>query len=150
MYILVGILILISDFVTKLIVNKNMEIGESISIIDGIFSITYIRNKGMAWGLMQNQRWIFIIVTIIVASFLVWYFIKHKDLHATGKIGITLTVSGAIGNLIDRVFYPDGVIDFLSADFINFPIFNVADMSVCIGAVFIIIYILFFEHKKES
>ncbi len=150
MYILIGFLILIGDFVTKLLVAKNMEIGESINVIDGVFSITYIRNKGMAWGLLQNQRWLFIGVTIIVCAFLIWYFIKNKDLHKTAKWGITLCITGAIGNLIDRIFYPEGVIDFLSADFIDFPIFNIADMSVCIGAAFIIIYILFFESKTKE
>ncbi len=151
MYILIGAAVLLLDFITKMLVIGNMNLGEKISLIDGVFSLTYIRNKGMAWGLLQNQRYIFIIGTIVIVAFMLIYIIKNKNTHFTGKLGITLSVSGAFGNLIDRLFYKDGVIDFLCADFIDFPIFNVADMSVCVGMGILVIYILFFEqNKKES
>ena len=151
MYILIGIAVLIVDFITKMLVNSNMQLGEKISLIDGVFSLTYIRNKGMAWGLLQNQRWIFIIVTIVIVSAMIFYIVKNKNVHFTAKLGVSLSVSGALGNLIDRLFYEDGVIDFLCADFIDFPIFNIADMSVCVGMAILVIYILFFEqNKKES
>ncbi|MBE7011688.1 MAG: signal peptidase II [Ruminococcaceae bacterium] len=151
MYILIGIAVLIADFASKMIVDSNMRIGEKIELIEGVFSLTYIRNKGMAWGLLQNQRWIFIIGTVVIVTLMILYYVKNKDIHFTGKLGLMLSVAGALGNLIDRLFYKDGVIDFLSADFIDFPIFNVADMSVCIGMGILIIYILFFEqNKKES
>ena len=151
MYILIGAAVLLLDFITKMLVIGNMQLGEKISIIDGVFSLTYIRNKGMAWGLLQNQRWIFIIATVIIVTLMLIYILKNKNAHFTGKLGITLSVAGAFGNLIDRLFYKDGVIDFLCADFIDFPIFNVADMSVCIGMGILVIYIMFFEqNKKES
>ena len=151
MYILIGAAVLLLDFITKMLVIGNMQLGEKIRIIDGVFSLTYIRNKGMAWGLLQNQRWIFIIATVIIVSLMLIYILKNKNAHFTGKLGITLSVAGAFGNLIDRLFYEDGVIDFLCADFIDFPIFNVADMSVCIGMGILVIYIMFFEqNKKES
>ena len=151
MYILIGLAVLVLDFVTKILVNTNMEIGERIGIIDGVFSLTYIRNKGMAWGLLQNQRWIFITGTVIIVALMLIYIIKNKNVHFTGKLGVTLSVAGAFGNLIDRLFYKEGVIDFLNAEFIDFPIFNVADISVCIGMGILVIYILFFEqNSKES
>ena len=151
MYILIGAAVLLLDFITKMLVIGNMQLGEKIRIIDGVFSLTYIRNKGMAWGLLQNQRWIFIIATVIIVTLMLIYILKNKNAHFTGKLGITLSVAGAFGNLIDRLFYEDGVIDFLCADFIDFPIFNVADMSVCIGMGILVIYIMFFEqNKKES
>jgi signal peptidase II len=88
---------------------------------------------------------------VIIVSLMLIYILKNKNAHFTGKLGITLSVAGAFGNLIDRLFYKDGVIDFLCADFIDFPIFNVADMSVCIGMGILVIYIMFFEqNKKES
>ena len=151
MYILIGVAVLLLDFITKMLVLGNMNLGEKISLIDGVFSLIYIRNKGMAWGLLQNQRYFFIIGTIVIIAFMLIYIIKNKNAHFTGKLGITLSVSGAFGNLIDRLFYKDGVIDFICADFIDFPIFNVADMAVCVGMGILVIYILFFEqNKKES
>jgi signal peptidase II len=151
MFLLIGIAVVVVDFISKMLVDGNMELGEKINLIDGIFSFTYVRNKGMAWGLLQNQRWIFISVTFIVVALMIVYFIKNKDMHLTGKLGITLSVAGALGNLIDRIFYKDGVIDFFCTEFMDFPVFNVADISVCVGMGILIIYILFFEQtKKES
>lgn len=148
-YIIIGILIFAADFITKFLVSKNMLLYQTIEIIDGVFSLTYIRNKGMAWGMLQNQRWIFIVLTVLIVAVITVYAIKSKRLLALEKIGITLLLSGAIGNLIDRIFYPEGVIDFLQLDFIDFPIFNIADIAVCLGAAAIIIYVIFFERKKE-
>ncbi len=148
-YIIIGILIFAADFITKVIVSKNMLLYQTIEIIDGVFSLTYIRNKGMAWGMLQNQRWIFIALTVLIVAAIIIYAIKSKRLLTLEKIGITLLLSGAIGNLIDRIFYPEGVIDFLQLEFIDFPIFNIADIAVCLGAAAIIIYVIFFEQKKE-
>lgn len=151
MYILISAMVLIADFISKMLVKANMKIGESIDLINGLLSITYIRNKGMAWGLLENQRWLFITGTILAVSVMLWYIIKHKNVHPTGKLGVSLAVSGALGNLVDRIFYKEGVIDFICAEFIDFPVFNIADISVCIGVGFLVIYILFFEqNNKES
>lgn len=151
MYILISAMVLIADFISKMLVKTNMKIGESIDLIDGLLSLTYIRNKGMAWGLLENQRWLFITGTILAVSVMLRYIIKHKNAHPTGKLGVFLGISGALGNLIDRIFYKDGVIDFICAEFIDFPIFNIADISVCVGVGFLVIYILFFEqNNKES
>lgn len=149
-YIIIGILVLAADFISKTIVSRNMNLYETIEIIDGVFSLTYIRNKGMAWGMLQNQRWLFIAATVVIVAFIIILAIKYGKVHPTLNLGMSLTLSGAIGNLIDRIFYPEGVIDFFHAEFIDFPIFNIADIAVCIGAGLIMIYIIFFDKKKES
>ncbi len=149
-YIIISVLVLIADFVSKIVVSQNMNIGESIKLIDGVFSLTYIRNKGMAWGMLQNQRWIFIAVTILIVGAIVYYAVKNRDIHYSAKLGMSMIVAGALGNLIDRIFYKNGVIDFFHAEFIDFPIFNIADISVCIGAALIMIYVIFFERKTEK
>ncbi len=148
-YIFIGFLVLLADFITKILVSRNMELYETIKIIDGVFSLTYIRNKGMAWGMLQNQRWIFIAVTITIVCGIVIFAIKKGKIHPTADLGMSLIVSGAVGNLIDRIFYSDGVIDFIHAEFIDFPIFNIADIAVCVGAALIMIYVIFIEGKKE-
>ena len=151
MYILIGIAVFIVDFITKILVDSNMRIGEKINVIDGFFSLTYIRNKGMAWGMLENHRWVFILGTVVIVSLMIIYIVKNKNAHLTGKLGISLSVAGACGNLVDRLFYKDGVIDFFCTEFMDFPIFNVADISVCVGMGILVIYILFFEqNKKES
>ncbi len=147
-YIIIGILVLCADFVTKILVAQNMSLYETIKIIDGVFSITYIRNKGMAWGMLQNQKWLFIIATVIIVGAIIFYVFKKGKIHPAANLGMALVVSGAIGNLIDRIFYKEGVIDFLCAEFIDFPIFNIADAAVCVGMVLIMIYVIFLEGKK--
>ncbi len=148
-YIIIGILVLIADFVSKTVVAHNMKLYEKNSVIDGFFSLTYIRNKGMAWGLLENQRWIFISVTLIITVLIIAYVIKKGSIHPTANLGFSLILSGAVGNMIDRIFYKDGVIDFLAAEFIDFPVFNIADCAVCIGAVLIMVYIIFFDKDKK-
>lgn len=149
-YALIAIGVLALDFLTKLVVKLNMSVGERIGIIDGVFSLTYIRNRGMAWGLFEDNRWIFIGLTVIIIAVLAVIVIKKGSIHPTANLGIALLMSGAVGNMIDRIFYPEGVIDFICAEFIDFPIFNVADISVCVGAALIMIYIIFFDKNKEA
>ncbi len=149
-YIIIGILMLAADFISKMLVSHNMNLYETIEIIEGVFSLTYIRNKGMAWGMLENQRWIFVMATVVIVAVIIVFAVRYGKIHPTLNLGMSLVVSGAIGNLIDRIFYSEGVIDFLHAEFIDFPIFNIADIAVCVGAGLIMIYIIFFDKKKES
>ena len=149
-YTIIGILVLIADFASKWAVKSFMRPGQKIDIISGVLSLTYIRNKGMAWGLLQNQRWLFITVTVVVIAVILAIIIKYGSVHPICNTGVALMLSGAVGNLIDRIFYPEGVIDFICADFIDFPIFNIADCAVCVGAALIMIYIIFFDKNKKE
>lgn len=145
MYIIIGTVVFILDFLSKMLVKSNMEIGESIKIIDKFFSLTYIQNRGMAWGLLQNQRWIFILATFVIIGLMLFYVWKNKPCHFTAKLGVSLSVAGALGNLVDRLFYGGGVVDFFRFEFIDFPIFNVADIAVCLGMGILAVYMIFFE-----
>ncbi len=149
-YAIIGILALAADFASKWAVKSLMQPGQKIEIISGILSLNYIRNKGMAWGLLQNQRWLFITVTVIVIAVTAVLIIKHGSIHPVCNTGVALMLSGAVGNMIDRIFYPEGVIDFICAEFIDFPIFNIADCAVCVGAALIVIYIIFFDKNKKE
>lgn len=149
-YTIMAILVLAADFVSKTAVSRLMTIGEKIELIPGFISFTYIRNKGIAWGMFANARILFIILTIAIIEVLCTVLIKKKITHPVGKTAVYLIISGAIGNLIDRVFYPDGVIDFICTEFMDFPIFNVADMAVCAGAALLIVYVLFFDTEKKD
>lgn len=149
-YAIMAILVLAVDFVSKMVVMHCMSIGEKIEFIPRVISFTYIRNKGIAWGMFENARGLFIILTIAIIAVLCIVLIKKKVAHPTGKAAIYLVLSGALGNLIDRIFYPDGVVDFICTEFMDFPIFNVADMAVCIGAALLIVYVIFFDAEKKD
>ncbi len=115
---------------------------ENFEIIKDFFYLTYLENRGAAFGILQNFRWGFIILTVIALAGMIWYFIKNQ--HVLLRIALTLLVSGAVGNFIDR-FSRGFVVDFLHfyPFGYDFPIFNVADIFVCIGVFLLSIYLLF-------
>ncbi|WP_428912614.1 signal peptidase II [Niallia sp. Krafla_26] len=149
-YYVIAILMIAIDQVTKWLVVKNMELGESITIIEDFLYLTSHRNRGAAWGILEGQMWFFYIITIIVIVGIVFYMQKSKGEGALFKWALSLMLGGAIGNFIDRVLHQE-VVDFIhSYPFgYNFPIFNVADSSLVIGVGLLIIH-MFREEKKEK
>lgn len=144
-----AILILI-DQISKNIIVKTMNIGESISVIGEVLQITSHRNYGAAWGMLQNQMIFFYIITIIVLIALIYFYYKEAADNLLMQCGLMLIFAGAIGNFIDRLFRGN-VVDFIDTKIINydFPIFNVADSCLTIG-VFILLYELLFNQKEEK
>ena len=137
---LLMIALLLLDQGTKILVEKNLDLLESIEIIEGFFSITYICNTGAAWSILEGKMVFFYVITIIAIIGLCLYFTTLKQYQILAQIGIAMSLAGAIGNFIDRLAF-QYVRDFL--DFIifgyDFPVFNVADSCLCIGIAFIII-----------
>lgn len=144
-----AILILI-DQISKYIIVKTMNIGESISVIGEVLQITSHRNYGAAWGMLQNQMIFFYIITIIVLIALIYFYYKEAADNLLMQCGLMLIFAGAVGNFIDRLFRGN-VVDFIDTKIINydFPIFNVADSCLTIG-VFILLYELLFNQKEEK
>nr|WP_245705618.1 signal peptidase II [Aliicoccus persicus] len=139
------------DQLTKQLVKRNMEIGESIEVFGEYLKITSHRNEGAAWGIMQGQMVFFYIVTAVVLAAMTYIYYKEAKGKPMLQIGIGFLVAGAIGNLIDRVIY-QRVIDFVDVLIINysFPIFNVADAALTVGVATLIIYFLFFDKEEKK
>lgn len=123
--------------------------GSDITIIKGVLSLTYTENEGVAWGLFSGKTVGIVITSVVfVIILLVWdYFNTNKN--PLNFIGFSFILSGAIGNFVDRIFL-GYVRDFISFDFINFPIFNFADICITIGCVLYVIYVLFIYTKKPK
>lgn len=147
---LLSIVLILVDQLTKYMIVKSMEIGDSISIIGDILKITSHRNYGAAWGMLQNQMMFFYIITVIVLIALCYFYYKEAADNLLMQSGLMLIFAGAIGNFIDRLFRGN-VVDFIDTKIINydFPIFNVADSCLTIG-VFILLYELLFNQKEEK
>lgn len=149
--ILFVILLVVLDQASKIyltLVNKTSPID--LEVIKGFFRITYTCNDGAAFSILKGKRVFFIIMTIIVVFLIVYYLLKNK-VYWVEKYSLLLIISGAVGNLIDRIMY-GYVIDFL--DFIifgyDFPVFNIADSFITIGAIGLIISILFLNKEGEN
>ncbi|SDB87800.1 signal peptidase II Aspartic peptidase. MEROPS family A08 [Pelagirhabdus alkalitolerans] len=139
-YYLLAIIIIALDQMTKRWVVVNMELRESIPVIEDIFYITSHRNPGAAWGILQDQMYFFYIVTIIVIGVIVYYMTKYAKENMWIGIGLGLVLGGAIGNFIDRLIYQE-VVDFLNVYIgtYNYPIFNVADSALVVGVIILAI-----------
>jgi len=149
LYILIILGSLILDRVSKLVIINKMQLGDSISVINNFFYITYWENKGAAWGIFQNGRWFLVALTSIVTIVLIKLLIDSKNRILS--ISLATIIGGAVGNLIDRAFR-GSVTDFLDFKIIryNFPIFNVADMCVVIGTFILMFYLIFAFEEKEK
>ncbi len=143
---------LILDQVTKWIIATKLTIGEEISVIGNFFLITSHRNRGAAFGIMQEQRWFFLVITIVVVCAIIWYM---RHMRKTGSValltGLGMILGGAIGNFWDRALHGE-VVDFLLFNFgsYSFPIFNIADSGIVIGVILVLIDSLFLSKDKEK
>jgi signal peptidase II len=140
MYFLIPFLgLLIADQAVKHLVRTTMVQGQSIPIIENIFHITYIENPGAAFGILANQRMLFLILTAVIVGVMIYLYCSLSNKKSLTAISLGIVVSGAIGNFIDR-FIQGTVTDFL--DFRIWPIFNIADIAICVGLALICYFII--------
>ncbi|MBE5952858.1 MAG: signal peptidase II [Lachnospiraceae bacterium] len=147
--ILISLLTALDQF-TKYIVLSSFQLYESKPVIKGVFSFTYIQNRGMAWGMFQGKIPIFLIFTsiILLLCFRIMYNVVDIKRYRWVKYVLIFLVSGALGNLIDRVSL-GYVIDFIHFELIDFPVFNVADIYVVLSMFTAIILLMFIYSNKE-
>lgn len=125
-----------------------MEIGQTIPLWEGVFHITSLRNKGAAFGILQGQRWFFIIVTLIVVLGIIYYLQTEGRNNRRISFALSLLLGGALGNFFDRLIRGE-VIDSLDFRLIDYPIFNLADVFIVSGVALMILEGLL-QSKKYS
>ncbi|MFH1640777.1 MAG: signal peptidase II, partial [Candidatus Omnitrophota bacterium] len=123
-------IILSLDQLTKILANKNLLLNKSVPLINNVFHLTLVYNRGAAFGLLKNQLHLFIF-TSVIAVVLIYLNLKDAE-NKRHSIALSLILAGALGNLIDRLFF-GYVIDFL--DFRIWPVFNIADSAITIGMI---------------
>lgn len=145
----IALIILIGDQLTKFIIRTQMTIGESFAVLPKFLYITSHRNNGAAWGILSGKMTFFYIITVIILVVLIVFYIKEAKNHMLMQIAISLLFSGALGNFIDRVSSGE-VVDFIDTVIFgyDFPIFNIADASLTIGVILLIIVLLKDQNQK--
>jgi lipoprotein signal peptidase len=145
LYFIIIAVVIALDQLVKYLIRTNMDLNSSVPIIDGIFHITYIHNNGAAFSILENKTAFLIAMQIIVIVIVLIYLIKRqKKDHWCLLLSLSLIAAGGMGNLIDRA--ANGyVVDFL--DFRVWPIFNVADISVCVGCGLLVLYMFLIEPR---
>ena len=144
----VAAIVIIIDQIIKFVISNKMSLEQEIEVIPKFFSLYYVKNTGAAFSILQNQRVLLIIVSLVFLYFIDRFIEREKDLNKLSIISLGFIIGGIIGNLIDRLIQ-DGVIDYLSFQFGKylFPIFNIADSFIILGIVLLIIGII--KEEKE-
>lgn len=145
-YYLVILAVIIFDRIIKYIVSSNMMVGETIPVVEDFFHITFIQNKGAAFSIMEGQ-WLFLILwpSIIMAAILVILFFMRKKQYIVISLALSFICGGGIGNMIDRIS-KGYVVDMF--DFRVFPVFNIADIFICVGCALLLFGVWTYERKN--
>nr|WP_227677115.1 signal peptidase II [Psychrobacter urativorans] len=151
-----SLLVLAIDQWTKWLAETNLTFNEPLSVIEPFLNWTLAYNYGAAFSFLADaggwQKWFFSGLALVMSIFLTIYLIKAPRPAKLLSLGLALVLGGAVGNLIDRLLHGH-VIDFIHVHYANvwhYPIFNVADMAICIGVLLIIIDMIFLESKRSS
>ena len=149
---LAGFSVLLDQIPKLLVVEMIKHIGTRIPVIDGFFDLTYITNKGAAWGMLSGKTGLLLAVSIVVFVLITFFLRQICEGWTERYYALLLVMSGIIGNTIDRVFRGGGVVDFLRFYFRNWewPSFNVADCAICIGVGMFILSSLIRPEQKKS
>lgn len=147
-YLLLSAVLIGLDQIVKYWVVENISLGEVQDFIPGILSLTHIRNTGGAWSILEGQMWFFYIITVVAVVAAVYFLVKNLKGSKWMTIGISLVLAGAVGNFIDRIRL-GYVVDMFRTEFMSFPIFNVADCALVIGAILIFIEFILEERREK-
>ncbi len=141
--------ILILDQMTKAYVLNNVSVGELFGELPYVADYIFVKNTGAAFSILSNNTWLLSAISVIFVIAVLIYRIVAKPQRVLINVAITLFFAGALGNAIDRIAY-GYVVDFISIKWFNFPVFNIADMAIVMGAVVAVIYFIFFDKGGDK
>lgn len=149
LYIIAALVMIVLDQVVKYWALTSLQAQHTIPLIENVFHLTYVENRGAAFSLLAqfDSRWIFVALAVIIT--IVIFIVLRIDYIQTalGRWSLVLVAAGALGNAIDRVIH-GFVVDLFDFRLIHFPVFNVADIFICVGGVLFVIYFMF-QHKDK-
>ena len=147
-YILCALLLLL-DRLTKIWAIEKLNGEGIVDFIKGLINFVYVENTGVAFGMLSDKIYIMIPITIIVVGICIFIYMKNKGENKVFDYAMLLIITGAIGNIMDKLTR-GFVVDFINFEFIDFPVFNIADICVCAGAALLMIYIIFCSDKSKE
>ncbi len=149
-YLFMGIFVVIAtvlDQLSKLWVVNNIPLYGEIPVLDGIFHLTYTQNTGAAWSMLSGMQWLFLGIFLLFTLGIIWEFSKKRWPFTTfDRWCIAVVYAGGLGNIIDRIRL-GYVVDMIEVEFINFPVFNLADCCITCGCIALIVHLMFFNRE---
>lgn len=153
MYTLLLVILVALDQLTKSLAISHLKNTGMVKIVDNWLYLTYVENRGAAFGMLNDKPWFFTILASAFVIFMLYYVIKNRNSLGTFyKVSIVIIISGALGNLIDRIRL-GYVVDFIFSPLgglYDFPVFNFADVYLSVMAIILVIYMIFFEAKDSE
>ena len=140
--------IVVLDQIFKYLAINNLKSVENVAVIDNLLYFTYLENRGAAFGIFSNQRWLFIITTVLAIILLVYLVFVKKFQSKIFNISVALIIGGGVGNLIDRIFL-GYVVDYIQISFFP-PVCNFADYCITAGTIILIIWLFFCYDKNKN
>lgn len=143
-------ILVLADQVTKYLAVSKLKEKPAVSIIQDVFELRYLENRGAAFGMLQNGKVFFVFAAVVMLTAIIFVLIKApvSRKYRPWHVFLVMIAAGGIGNMIDRLRF-DYVIDFFYFSLIDFPIFNVADIFVSVGTVLFAVFILFFCKEED-
>lgn len=148
-YAILAVVLVLIDQLTKILTRTYIDLGESITFIPHVLDLTYIKNTGAAFSILEEHTWLLTVFSAIIVLVIAWLVIKKFFTNWVGMLSATLILAGGVGNLIDRAVFKY-VTDMIKTTFMDFPVFNFADCCITVGVVLLVIYVLFFFDKKKE
>ena len=145
-WLICSFLIIFIDQVTKYIALTRLE-GLEVTFIPKVIDFVYVKNNGAAFNILSGKIELLSLISVVFAVGVIWYIIYKKPQNKMFRFSLMLLFAGAVGNVIDRIFR-GFVVDFIKTTFIDFPVFNIADIAIVCGAILLSVYVLFFENRK--
>ena len=148
-WLIIMVLFLAADQIVKYLVSAFLNVGETAFSVLNIFDVTYVQNKGAAFSVLAGRTELLSIVSVVFCVVIIVFWIKKKPSDTLLCLSLSLLFAGAAGNGIDRIFR-GFVIDYINLTFMNFPVFNIADIGVTVGAALFILHTIFFEKEGKN
>ena len=149
-----AVLLVALDQITKWLALERLKPIGNMKVIPGLLDLTFVENRGAAFGMLTGQRWFFVLLTAVVVAVIVraYYKMPKTREYMWLRFSLVFVLAGAVGNMIDRLFR-GYVVDFLEVTFISFPVFNIADIYVVAGTIvtaFIVMFVIKDEPKENK
>lgn len=150
-WVLTALLVIGADQLTKRLAVALLKPVGSVTVIDGIVALTYVENRGAAFGIFSEHRWVHMTVATVAVAAMIVYMIVSRGKYQSKifNMSMGMVIGGGVGNLIDR-FLIGYVVDFIELKFVRFAVFNTADSFVCVGAALLFICVMTYESKHKD
>lgn len=148
-WIIIAVLVAAVDQISKVLISSNFSLSDHFTFIPGLIDIVYVENTGAAFSMFNNFTWLLGIISVLFSVAIVVYMLKVKPTDRLTVVSAGLLLGGALGNGIDRIIR-QFVVDFIEITLFKFPVFNIADIAITVGAVLIIFDVIILEKRNKN